>query len=668
MFTRVLVANRGEIAVRIIRTLREMGIESVAVHSRRDARSAHVECADAAALLPDTDATGGYLDIAAVVAAAVRHGCDALHPGYGFLSENPGLVEACAAANVVFIGPSAQSMRALGDKDQARRAAVQAGVPVVPGAADIQDAATMPTPVLIKPVAGGGGKGMHVVNDIADLVELAQRAGREALAAFGDGRLIFERYLPRARHIEVQVAALADGRVLALGDRECTLQRRHQKVVEEAPAPEISDEVRRQIHAAAAAVIEHVGYRNLATVEFVMSCDDSTEFYFLEVNTRLQVEHPVTEAVTGLDLVELQLRIAAAGAIGDEGDVPAVSQAAQLISGGVTPPSRGHAIEARIYAEDPSRGFLPSGGRLIRWRMPSGDGIRVDSGAREGDVIGSGYDPMIAKVIVSGESRANALRALDAALADTVVLGLSTNTGFLRELIARPEVQSARMDTRLIDRITAEDTATVQPMELPDHVQIAWALTVVADSDLLSASAWAGGWRHSLPSTIWCHGAWNRKAVAVSVVVGADGYTARVAERACSITNLRREGDWLDFEIDGEPQRWIYARVRTPDGDATWLANEAQAWCIDHRRYIRDAAVSGTTSPQVRSPMPGTVVQVLTSLGSTVVAGQPLLVLEAMKMEHQVRAPHDGVVRELNCTSGAHVRLQELLVVVETAP
>ena len=665
MFTRVLVANRGEIAVRLIGTLRRMGIESVAVHSRRDAHSLHVQLADDSVLLPDTDATGGYLDIDAIVAAATARGCDGLHPGYGFLSENPGLVEACARAGVAFIGPPADSMRALGDKDRARQVATQAAVPVVPGVADIAAAATMATPILIKPVAGGGGKGMHVVNDIADLPELAQRAEREAVSAFGDGRVIFERYLPRARHIEVQVAAFADGRVLALGDRECTLQRRHQKVVEEAPAPEIPDAVRSRLHAAAVAVIEQVGYRNLATVEFVMSCDDPAEFYFLEVNTRLQVEHPVTEAVTGLDLVELQLLIAAADSPSGASHAASPSVAAQLLAGGTPPHATGHSVEARIYAEDPARGFLPSGGRLAGWRTPAHTGVRVDSGVRAGDVIGSGYDPMIAKVITHASSRAAALEALDAALADTVVLGVATNTGFLRELIALEEVRSARTDTRFIDRLTTEDSRAADGHGLADDVTVAWAMEVVAGSRLADTSAWGGGWRHSQPAAVTCHGSWNRHPIEVRVSVTADGFALGLADRTVTVTGMTIGEDWLDFELDGAHQRWAYARVRTPDGDATWLARGGSAWCIDHRRYIRDAAASGTTSPQVRSPMPGTVLQVLTRPGSSVLAGQPLVVLEAMKMEHQVCAPHDGVVREVNCASGAHVRLQEILAVVE---
>src|SRR5215203_824014 len=448
-FDTVLVANRGEIAVRVIRTLREMGIRSVAVFSDADAGARHVAEADVAVGIGPAAARQSYLNIDAVVAAAKRTGAQAVHPGYGFLSENAQFAAALQDAGIVFIGPPTAAIQTMGDKIAAKSAVSAFGVPVVPGVsrpgltdADlIAGADEVGYPVLVKPSAGGGGKGMRVVHRAADLPAALVSARREAAAAFGDDTLFLERFVLNPRHIEVQVLADGYGNVVHFGERECSLQRRHQKVIEEAPSPLLDAVTRARIGAAACDTARSVDYTGAGTVEFIVSADRPDEFFFMEMNTRLQVEHPVTEMVTGIDLVELQVRIAA-------GEKLPIGQDDITMTG--------HAIEARVYAEDPARGFLPTGGDVLDVAEPEGPGIRVDSGLASGTVIGSEYDPMLAKVIAHGDDRQAALRALDRALAGTAVLGVATNIEFLRFLLADPDVAAGRLDTGLLDRRTPE--------------------------------------------------------------------------------------------------------------------------------------------------------------------------------------------------------------------
>ena len=446
MFDRVLVANRGEIAVRILRTLRALGIDGVAVYSDADTDARHVVDADLAVRLGPAPAAQSYLNIEALVAAAAHSGAQAIHPGYGFLAENARFAEACARAGLVFIGPTPDAIDAMGDKVRAKEVVAAAGVRVVPGSEGrgLDDAQLLSAaervgyPVLLKPAAGGGGKGMRLVHDGDVLMDAAGSARREAHAAFGDDTLLLERYVEAPRHIEIQVVADHHDHVVHLGERECSLQRRHQKIVEECPSPLLDDATRTAMGAAAVDVARACGYTNAGTVEFIVSSTRPTEFFFLEMNTRLQVEHPVTEMVHGLDLVDLQLRIAA-------GEPLPFTQ--EEVSG------QGHAIEARIYAEDPARDFLPTGGRVIHLREPvDRRGVRVDSSLRPGLSIGSDYDPMLAKVIAHGRDRTDALRRLDAALADTAVLGATTNIGFLRTLLADPQVRAGHLDTGLVER------------------------------------------------------------------------------------------------------------------------------------------------------------------------------------------------------------------------
>ncbi|MCM3926031.1 ATP-grasp domain-containing protein, partial [Frankia sp. AiPs1] len=489
MFSTVLVANRGEIAVRVIRTLRELGIESVAVYSDADAGARHVREADVAVRIGPAPARESYLNIAAVVAAAVATGAQAVHPGYGFLSENAAFAAACAEAGIVFVGPPVRAVEVMGDKITARRAVAAAGVPVVPGRddpamtdADLVDAAAqIGYPVLLKPSAGGGGKGMRVAMDVAQLQAEIVGARREAASAFGDDTLFVERFVDRPRHIEVQVLADAHGTTVHLGERECSLQRRHQKVVEEAPSVLLSAQTRARIGAAAVATAASVGYVGAGTVEFLVAAANPEEFFFLEMNTRLQVEHPVTELVTGLDLVAEQLRVAAGEPLG-------YTQADIRLTG--------HAVEARVYAEDAARGFLPTGGRVLRLDEPSGQAVRVDSGLRLGATVGSTYDPMLAKIIAYGPDRDTALDRLDRALARTCVLGVTTNIGFLRALLDHPDTRAGRLDTGLIERdLDALVAAAPGAADVPAVYALVRLLELTPDTPFVDPWDVPSGWR-----------------------------------------------------------------------------------------------------------------------------------------------------------------------------
>ena len=484
MFESVLVANRGEIAVRIIRTLRALGIRSVAVYSDADADARHVRAADLAVRLGPTPAAESYLNIDRVLAAARRSSAQAIHPGYGFLSENAAFARACADAGLVFIGPPPAAIEAMGDKIRGKETVAAAGVPVVPGAGraglsdqDLIDALNEEWfPVLVKPSAGGGGKGMRVARSRAELPLALAAARREATASFGNDSLLIEKYIQQPRHIEIQVLADSHGQVIHLGERECSLQRRHQKIIEEAPSPFVDDAMRAAMGQAAVEAARSVGYVGAGTVEFIVSGGEHSDYYFMEMNTRLQVEHPVTELVTGLDLVELQIRVAAGEPL------PLRQEEVRLT---------GHAIEARISAEDPSRGFLPTGGTVLALREPSD--VRVDSGLAVGTTIGSAYDPMLAKVIAFGHDRDTALRRLDAALSRTVVLGVTTNTAFLRTLLADPHVQAGRLDTGLAERVA--DALPVE--EPPAEILAAAALADLVTQQHPGAGPWdiRDGWR-----------------------------------------------------------------------------------------------------------------------------------------------------------------------------
>ncbi len=653
MFESVLIANRGEIAVRIARTLRGLGIRSVAVFSDADRHARHVADADAAVHIGPAAAAQSYLSVERIIAAAVSSGAQALHPGYGFLSENVALAAACADAGIVFVGPPVAAMEAMGDKIRAKRTVSANGVRVVPGVAGdglsvdelIAAAHDIGFPALVKPSAGGGGKGMRLVTSAAEWPAAIASAQREARAAFGDDTLLIERYIERPRHIEVQVLADAHGNVVHLGERECSLQRRHQKVIEEAPSPFLGDVQRAALGAQAIAAAKACGYVNAGTVEFVVSGAHPDDAYFLEMNTRLQVEHPVTELVWGIDLVEQQLRIAAGERLGFTQD--------DLVP-------RGHAFEARVYAEDPAAGFLPTGGTVELLEEPVGrDHVRVDSSLRTGTVVGSDYDPMLAKVIAWGPDRDVARVRLDAALAGTTVLGLVTNISFLRELLADPGVAAGRMDTGLIDRINAARPAPAAP----DSAAVAAALA------LLDASARSGpwgdrrGWRLSERSAIKMRlvdGGGHPVEVRLRSA-GDETWEASVGEWAAHL-RAEFEGPRLRLTVEGVVERYTVAvsasRVWLGRGGASLQFGAAPA-----HGPGRDATAALELT--VVSPMPGTVVSVDVEVGDQVEAGRTVAVVEAMKMEHTLRAGQRAIVRAVAVAAGDRVDLHQTLLVLE---
>ncbi|MFE6865518.1 biotin carboxylase N-terminal domain-containing protein [Kitasatospora sp. NPDC057692] len=738
MFDTVLVANRGEIAVRVIRTLRRLGVRSVAVFSDADADAPHVREADAAVRLgpadrSDSSAAETYLRTDQILAAARRTGAQAVHPGYGFLAENASFARACADAGLVFIGPPPAAVELMGDKINAKEAVRAAGVPVVPGSRAtapsdeelVTAAGEIGYPVLLKPSAGGGGKGMRLVRDPADLPTEIAAARRVARTAFGDDTLLLERWIDRPRHIEVQVLADAHGTTVHLGERECSLQRRHQKLIEEAPSVLLNAETRAAMGAAAVRAAESCGYTGAGTVEFIVpgvdpdspAADEGVrDFFFMEMNTRLQVEHPVTElavAVTDttgpaagrprrLDLVEWQLRIAA--------DEP-LSFTQPDIS------FQGHAIEARICAEDPERDFLPTGGRILLLDEPRGEGIRVDSGVTPGTVITSSYDPMLAKVIAYGPDRPTALRRLRAALADTRILGVTTNTGFLRRLLAHPEVAAGQLDTGLVEQTAQQqpgllaspyspaagstppaEPSDALPPEPPTPAHLLYYAAALARHLDLAPAADPDGWTDpfSLPSG-WRLGgdpAWTthrlrtpgqdpvavrvRSITAGNVTDATDNPAERTLEAEVRLgagpvhrARAGRTGDRLHLTVDGLRTGFALAAddpAAPAAGPVTWLGVDGDAWPVHtHDAVGEGASAGGAHHGGLTAPMPGTVTVVKTTAGEAVRKGQPLLVLEAMKMEHVIAAPHDGTVSELRATAGATVAMEELLVVVTPA-
>jgi acetyl-CoA/propionyl-CoA carboxylase biotin carboxyl carrier protein len=638
-FSTVLVANRGEIACRVIRTLRDMGIRSVAVYSDADRGARHVRMADVAVRIGPAEAQASYLNIGAVVAAAQATGAEAIHPGYGFLSENVDFARALEAAGIAFIGPGVKALDLMGDKIRAKTHVKSHQVPVIAGIAEpgltdaqlIAAAEDVGYPLLIKPSAGGGGKGMHVVERSEDLAETLVTARRVAAAAFGDDTLFLERYLATPRHIEVQVLADQHGNVIHLGERECSLQRRHQKVIEEAPSPLLDPETRTRIGEAACEVARSVGYEGAGTIEFLVSDNAPTDFFFMEMNTRLQVEHPVTELVTGIDLVEWQLRIAT-------GEPLAMVQDDIRLTG--------HAVEARVYAESPARGFLPTTGSAIVLDEPQGDGIRVDSSLVQGLEVASNYDPMLSKVIAWGADRDEALARLDGALASTTVLGIETNIDYLRRLIADPAVQAGRLETGLIERMLPEIE-----FRGADDAMLAVAALAAHSASADEQSAWLrDGWRLGphVPSRYrFATSATDQVDVVVSGP--ADAATIAIGDGAPQPAALA----WLNettasVELAGSVRTYRVA----VDSDTIWVGDHGFA--IDLKLVTRKqqlaaqlkaiTRVAGAADPDVRSPMPGTVVAVNVASGDTVTVGQTLLTVEAMKMEHKLVATLDGIV------------------------
>lgn len=664
-----MVANRGEIALRIMRTLRRMGISPVTVYTDADVDAPHTLAADRAFRVEN------YLDAEEIVALALDCGADAVHPGYGFLSENAEFARACTDSGLLFVGPPATAIEAMGDKIRAKETVASAGVPVLGGFTEepgrplgddelLRAAEKTGYPLLIKPSAGGGGKGMRAVHSPQTLITDASAARREALAAFGDATLLVEKLVQRPRHIEVQVLADAHGNVLHLGERECSLQRRHQKVVEEAPSPLLTDAQRTTMGEAAVAAARSCGYVGAGTVEFIAETgpDGELSFSFLEMNTRLQVEHPVTEEVVairgtrGIDLVELQLHVAH----GEE--LPFTQADVSWV---------GHAVESRIYAEDAERGFLPSGGPILSLSEPFGPHVRVDSGIVEGGTITSDFDPMLAKVITWGVDRQQALHRMDSALASHLLLGCVTNTAYLRRLLRHPRVVSGDLSTDLI----ASDPPEPAPEDLPEAVYVAAALDHQLDLEPRGETpadrfAVPDGWRMGEPAwTPWRLRAPQHDSALVRVRRQGNGHLVRVDDGEPVLARARRSADGSRLTLTHAGHTRTYTRAHDPDTAYRWLGFEGTAWAL-HEEPITtalredDTATDGT----VRSPMPGTVLDVPVEVGQQVTVGTPLVVVEAMKMEHSVPAPVDGTVTTVAVRPGTSVPMDAPLVTVEPHP
>jgi 3-methylcrotonyl-CoA carboxylase alpha subunit len=645
MFRSLLIANRGEIACRIARTARRLGIETIAVYSEADAHALHVQAADRAYPIGPAPARESYLNIPRIIATALEAGADAIHPGYGFLSENPAFADACAEAGIVFVGPPASAMRAMGSKSAAKALMEKSAVPLLPGyhgdrqeAAFLEDQATrMGFPVVIKAVSGGGGRGMRVVTEAADFASALESARQESASAFGDDRVLVERYLQRPRHIEVQVFADTHGNAVHLFERDCSAQRRHQKVLEEAPAPGLSATQREQMGSAAVAAAKAVGYVGAGTVEFVADADG---FFFLEMNTRLQVEHPVTEMITGFDLVEWQLRVAS-------GEPLPVAQSAITLTG--------HAIEARIYAEDPARDFAPSVGRLALFRTPiEDDGIRVDTGFATGDTVSIHYDAMLAKLICYGQTRETALRRMQQALADCAVAGVASNLDLLGRIVGHPDFAAGGIDTGFIAR---EGAVLLAAQAAPPAEILAIAALTALDAESRTGN---DPWDEQ--------DQWWLNATLVRMLDFTDGEANYPVE-------ITRDGAaWRIGPIRGTAERIDAGRLRvsldgvwrtvsaTFDQHVVTLRDNGATWRLTLPDPLAASDDEEDAGDRLVAPIPGLVTQVMAAAGDMVKRGQVLVVLEAMKTVFRLSAPADAVVASVSCAAGEMVQDGQMLV------
>jgi 3-methylcrotonyl-CoA carboxylase alpha subunit len=668
MFKRILIANRGEIACRIISTCRRLGVEAVAVYSDADAGARHVRMADFAVRVGPAAAAQSYLKVEAILDAARQSGAEAVHPGYGFLSENPQFAQSCVDAGLIFIGPSVSAMQAMSSKATAKQLMERSGVPMLPGYhGEAQDTATLRAaakrigyPVLIKATAGGGGKGMRIVESDAQFEERLASCQREAKNSFGDARVLLEKYLLRPRHIEVQIFGDNQGQIVHLFERDCSSQRRHQKVLEEAPAPNFSESQRTALTQAACSAGAAVAYTGAGTVEFLFDPTNGS-FYFMEMNTRIQVEHPVTELITGLDLVEWQLRVAAGEPL--PASQPAIHR-------------RGHAIEVRLYAEVPEAGFLPSSGTLTRFDLPAaGANVRVDSGIGRGDTVGIDYDPMLAKLIVRGDSRDEAIVTLQRALADVRIEGLGHNTRFLRRLATTPEFERGEMDITLIERSPAMMSGVHRA---PDEKLLAAAALWVVLQDLQSSapvaatSPWApaDGWRLNLQQRREVHFEYQTADdVTAEAVVWVRYDAGQLAIRSGA------HSDFLPASLHDEGQTQYFLRLGE---QGVRVQIEAEAGTLrltvghdEYRLLWRDPRQPEVESAQadgnLGAPMPGRIIAHLATAGAEVAKGAPLLIMEAMKMEHTICAPASGTVRAYLAAVGQQVKEGSQLIDFEIA-
>ncbi|MGB9082537.1 MAG: acetyl/propionyl/methylcrotonyl-CoA carboxylase subunit alpha [Desulfuromonadaceae bacterium] len=653
MFEKILIANRGEIACRVIRTAKRLGIRTVAVYSDADSSAMHVAMADEAYRIGPSPARESYLLADAILDVALKSGAQAIHPGYGFLSENAAFAEACAAVGVVFIGPPTAAIRSMGSKSAAKMIMGEAGVPLVPGYhGDNQDpcflrgeAERIGFPLLIKASAGGGGKGMRAVLQAADFDDALASAKREAKSAFSDDSVLLEKYLTKPRHVEIQVFADSHGNAVHLFERDCSIQRRHQKVLEEAPAPGMTTALREKMGGAAVAAARAIGYEGAGTVEFLL--DEDGSFYFMEMNTRLQVEHPVTEMITGQDLVEWQLEVAAGS--------PLPRGQKELVIGG-------HAIEARIYAEDPGRDFLPSIGRLAHLRVPSENAhVRVDTGVREGDEVSIYYDPMIAKLIVWDTDRAGALRRLRKALADYQVVGVTTNIGFLGSVAAHPAFAAGDLDTGFIERHRGDLFPEAQPAS--DRTLALASLDVLlrrseeakrtACASFEPHSPWhlTSGWRLNFDNHHELHFADGEETVAVKVHYRMGGYLLDLPGGELLVRGEIDAGGDLLADLGGARVKATVVR----HGSTLTIMEQGRSHILSVHDPYAQSGDAEVDAGRLTAPMPGKVVAVMVVPGEKVEKGRPLMILEAMKMEHTISAPREGFVSRLNFTVGSLV-------------
>jgi 3-methylcrotonyl-CoA carboxylase alpha subunit len=663
MFSKILIANRGEIACRVIRTCRRLGIRTVAVYSEADADAQHVRQADEAYPIGGPRPQESYLRGDAIIEVARSSGAQAIHPGYGFLSENADFADAVAAAGIVFIGPSGASMRKMGSKAGAKDLMDAAGVPVVPGYTGedqspntlSREAARIGFPLMIKAAHGGGGKGMRIVHRLEDFIAQLESCQREATNAFGRDRVLLERYVQSPRHIEIQVFADTHGSTLHLNERECSAQRRYQKVLEESPSPFLTPSLRNAMGEAAVQAAQAIDYVSAGTVEFIV--DPDGQFYFMEINTRLQVEHPVTEFVTGQDLVEWQLRVAA-------------GEPLPLAQDAIT--QHGHAIEVRLYAEDPEAGFLPGSGRLERLVLPAPSAqVRLDAGVIEGDTVTIFYDPMIAKLIVWGADRTEALAGLRAALAECGIVGPKSNIGFLERLVRHPAIVEGRIDTGYLDRHLDEFMPAVG-LDAVQQVAIAVAALLQQEADARQGarhssdpgSPWAvgDGWRLGHAGARPLAFQHQEETWEASGHGHAGTYRIRLATTTYEVEGAKLTGDLLGLRIQGEARRF---RVQRHGTRLTLHDGERRATVETVPVYRRVAAAGIEAGGRIVAPMPGRVVLVKAQQGDTVKAGQELLVMEAMKMELAVKAPRDGVVAEVRASAGDFIDADTLLVTLE---
>ena len=663
MFSKILIANRGEIACRIIRTCRRLGIATVAVYSDADADAEHVRHADSAVHIGGSQPGQSYLRGDAIIAAALSSGAQAIHPGYGFLSENADFAEQVEAAGMVFIGPSAASMRKMGSKAGAKELMHASGVPVVPGyTGEDQDPALLQKeadrigyPLMIKAAHGGGGKGMRVVHEAGTFAAHLESCQREAKNAFGRDRVLLERYVERPRHIEIQVFADRHGNTIHLNERECSAQRRYQKVLEESPSPFLTAELRAQMGAAAVQAARSIDYCNAGTVEFIVG--PQGDFYFMEINTRLQVEHPVTEMVLGLDLVEWQLRIAA-------------GEPLPLAQSDIH--SRGHAIEVRLYAEDPDQGFLPGSGRIERLRLPTTDAhTRIDGGVVEGNVVSIFYDPMIAKLIVHGDDRQDALRRMREALAEIDVLGPKSNVSFLERLLRHPSVVDGSIDTGYLDRHL--DAVLANNEAIPTLAWYAAAIAALLSEEVIAAAAARNAIDPQSPWGLvdaWRLGAAGKRVICFQngdarVEISACGsggrYRLELADQIMQVEAAELRDGWLNFRHDQQVTR-LRCRPLGEDWQVFVDGRRHRLHAVPVFAYEVETAAVGN---RVLAPMPGRIIAVRTQTGDEVLAQQELIVMEAMKMEITLRAPRDGRIAELRCVEGEFVQADQLLARME---